>query len=145
MALQNLWVIFVGGILPAFFWGVTAIFQKQSSVAVGPAVYLFVFGAAAALFGLIWTLMTRPAFSMTGIGFAGLAGLTFAAGTGLISYALFAYSTPLSKLAPIWSANVLVTLAIAVALLGEGTDLNLYKVFGGTALIIGGVLLVTNA
>ena len=143
--MQNLWVIFVGGMLPAFFWGVTAIFQKQSSVTVGPGLYLLVFGSAVAAFGLVWTLVVKPSVTVAGVGYAALAGVTFAAGTGLISFALYAYSAPLSRLAPIWSANVLVTLAIAVILLGEGAGLNLYKIFGGTALIIAGVLLVTSA
>lgn len=143
--MQNLWIIFVGGMLPAFFWGVTAIFQKQSAISVGPALYLLVFGSAVAVFGLIWTLAVRPTVTVAGISYAALAGVTFAAGTGLISFALYAYSAPLSRLAPIWSANVLVTLAIAVTFLGEGAGLSLYKIFGGTALIIAGVLLVTNA
>lgn len=60
--MNSLWPIVIGGILPAIFWGITAIFQKQSATAAtGSAVYLIAFGAACALAGVIAALIWRPA------------------------------------------------------------------------------------
>ncbi|AHG45733.1 membrane protein [Rhizobium leguminosarum bv. trifolii CB782] len=145
--MNSLWPIVIGGILPAMFWGITAIFQKQSATAAtGSAIYLIAFGAACALAGLIVALIWRPApWTAEGIGFAATAGSCFALGTGLISFALFAYGVPVSKLAPIWSCNVLVTLAIGAVFLGEASEVNLMKLAAGTLLILSGALLVSSA
>ncbi|MGG7579409.1 EamA family transporter [Rhizobium sp. Nf11,1] len=145
--MNSFWPIIVGGILPAFFWGITAVFQKQSAAAAtGSAVYLIAFGSACALAGLIAVLIWRPApWTVEGLGFAAIAGACFAAGTGLISFALFAYGVPVSKLAPIWSCNVLVTLAIAAVFLGEASELEMVKLATGTLLILSGALLVSSA
>lgn len=85
--MNSVWPIVIGGVLPALFWGITAIFQKQSATsATGSAVYLIAFGAACALAGLIAALIWRPApWTAEGIGFAATAGACFAVGTGLIS------------------------------------------------------------
>ncbi|PDT03425.1 hypothetical protein CO666_15375 [Rhizobium chutanense] len=145
--MHSLWPIVIGGILPALFWGITAIFQKQSAVAAtGSAVYLIAFGVACALVGLAAALIWRPApWTAGGLGFAATAGACFAAGTGLISFALSAYGVPVSKLAPIWSCNVLVTLAIGAVFLGEASELNVMKLAAGTLLILSGALLVSSA
>ncbi|ANL47138.1 DMT superfamily inner membrane transporter protein [Rhizobium phaseoli] len=145
--MNSLWPIIVGGVLPAIFWGITAIFQKQSATAAtGSAVYLIAFGTACAIAGLIAALVWRPApWSLEGLGFAATAGACFALGTGLISFALFAYGVPVSKLAPIWSCNVLVTLAIGALYLGEASELNTIKLAAGTLLILSGALLVSSA
>jgi uncharacterized membrane protein len=82
---------------------------------------------------------------MEGLGFAAIAGACFALGTGLISYALFSYGVPVSKLAPIWSCNVLVTLAVGALFLGEASQVDVLKLSAGTILIIGGAILVSNA
>ncbi|MBB4193477.1 putative membrane protein [Rhizobium aethiopicum] len=145
--MNSLWPIVIGGILPAVFWGVTAIFQKQSAAAAtGSAVYLIAFGAACALAGLIAALIWRPAaWTTQGLGFAATAGACFALGTGLISLALIAYGMPVSKLAPIWSCNVLVTLAIGAVFLGEASELNMARLAAGTLFILLGALLVSSA
>ncbi|PCK82898.1 hypothetical protein [Rhizobium sophoriradicis] len=145
--MNSLWPIVIGGVLPAIFWGIAAIFQKQSAMyATGSAVYLIVFGAACALAGLVAALIWRPApWSIEGLGFAATAGACFALGTGLISFALFAYGVPVSKLAPIWSCNVLVTLAIGALYLGEASEINTLKLAAGTLLILSGALLVNSA
>lgn len=145
--MNSLWPIVIGGVLPALFWGITAIFQKQSATAAtGSAVYLIAFGAACALAGLIAALIWRSApWTPEGLGFAAISGACFAVGTGLISFALFTYGVPVSKLAPIWSCNVLVTLAIGAVFLGEASELDTIKLVAGTLLIISGAVLVSNA
>jgi hypothetical protein len=58
---------------------------------------------------------------------------------------LSTYATPVSKLAPIWSCNVLVTLAIGAIVLGEAAEVNLVKLIAGAVLIVGGAVLVGNS
>jgi uncharacterized membrane protein len=141
------WPILVGGVFPAILWGVTAIFQKQTAVAsTGSAVYLIAFGTTCAVTGLIAAILWRPApWTPEGLALAAIAGGCFAVATGLISFALFAYGVPVSKLAPIWSCNVLVTLAIGALFLGEAAEVDIVRLAAGTILIIAGALLVSNA
>lgn len=141
------WPLFVGGVAPAILWGITAIFQKQSAVSgAGSSAYLIAFGLTLAVAGGISAQIWRPApWTAEGIGFAAIAGLCFALGTGLISFALFSYGAPVSKLAPIWSCNVLVTLAVGAVFLGEAAEVDLMKLSAGTLLIISGAILVSNA
>lgn len=135
--------LLLGGGLPAVLWGVTAIFQKQSAAsATGPAFFLITFGAMSVLLACVW----RPApWTGPGIAYALAAGACFAAATALINFTLYAYGTPVSKLAPIWSCNVLITLAIGVIVLREGADINLTKLILGTLFIVAGATLVSTA
>jgi uncharacterized membrane protein len=48
-------------------------------------------------------------------------------------------------LAPIWSCNVLVTLAIGAIVLGEAAEVDLVKLVAGALLIVGGAVLVGKA
>ncbi len=146
-AMKSAWPLIVGGYFPAFLWGVTAIFQKQSAQsATGPAIYLIAFGFASAIVGMVWALAWRPSpWTGAGIGFAILAGLCFGSATALINYALSTYGVPVLKLAPIWSCNVLVTLAIGATLLAEASELNLLKLAAGGLLIVGGAVVVSTS
>jgi uncharacterized membrane protein len=140
-------VVFVGGVLPAVFWGITAVLQKLSAQhATGPAAYLAAFGGMIALAGFaasrVWP---SGSWSKEGLAYAGAAGLTFAVGTGLIALALWRYHAPLSQLAPIWSCNVLVTVAVSTFALGEMSVVNVPRLALGTVLIVAGALLVTYA
>jgi uncharacterized membrane protein len=142
--MKSAWPLLIGGYFPAFLWGVTAIFQRQSAqAATGPALYLIAFGGAAAIVGMVWAWVWQP-FPWTGQGivFATTAGVCFGTATGLINYALSTYATPVSKLAPIWSCNVLVTLAIGATVLGEAAEVNPVKLMTGAVLIAGGAVLV---
>jgi uncharacterized membrane protein len=146
-SMSALFVALIGGMLPAVFWGVTAVLQKQSAVhGTGPAYYLAAFGLVIALAGFVASQVWRDAsWTSQGVGYAAMAGLTFSLGTGLISFALWRYQAPLSKLAPIWSCNVLVTVAISALLLGEASQLNLMRLGFGTIFIVVGAFLVTYA
>lgn len=145
--MATLFVVFVGGVLPAVLWGVTAIFQKLSAQhGTSPAAYLAVFGAVLAAAGVAAGAMGRnTTWTGAGLGYAGLAGVTFALGTGLITLALARYGVPLARLAPLWSCNVLVTVAISAWLLNEAAELRIGQVLLGTGLIIAGALVVTSA
>ena len=140
-------ILVIGGVLPAACWGVTAIFQKQSAVGgAHPAQYLAVFGAIIALAGIGWLIFARDAtWTRAGTFNAALAGVTFAIASSLLSFTLWRYGAPISKLAPILSCNVLVTVTIGAIFLGEGAKLNLPVLGLGTLLIVGGAILVSNA
>jgi uncharacterized membrane protein len=140
-------VLLVGGVIPAACWGVTAIFQKQSAASgAHPAHYLIAFGAVIAVAGIGWTLVARDAaWSRPGIVYAILAGTTFAIASSLLSFTLWYSGAPISRIAPILSGNVLVTVAIGALFLGEGAGLNMAVLGLGTLLIVAGAILVSNA
>jgi uncharacterized membrane protein len=145
--MSNLMIILIGGVAPAFLWGITAIFQKQSAVhGAHPGLYLVLFGLMTALVGFAGLLLAREfVWVKLGSMHAALAGLTFALGSGLISFALWRYGAPISKLAPILSCAVLVTVAASAIFLDEAARLNFPQLLIGTLLIVGGAILVTNA
>jgi uncharacterized membrane protein len=147
IAMKTAWPLLIGGYIPAFLWGITAIFQKQSAqAATGPALYLMTFGVASAIVGMVWTLAWQPnPWTGQGLAFAAAAGFCFGTATALINYALFTYAAPVSKLAPIWSCNVLVTLAIGAVFLGEASEVNLVRLMIGALLIVGGAVMVSAA
>lgn len=141
-------VLLIGGALPACLWAITAVLQKLSAQdGLGPGPFLAAFGAMVLAVGLVLSALLRGTsdVSWRGLGYALAAGLTYGIATGSISYALLRFGVPISKLAPILGCNVLVTVLIGVCLLGEGADLDVWKVVGGTVIVLGGLVLVTGA
>ncbi|MBZ5762107.1 hypothetical protein LAV84_22955 [Rhizobium sp. VS19-DR104.2] len=143
--MANIIPIIVGGAIPAFLWGMTSILQRQSSMSgASPSVYLAIFGLSIFAAGLA-SLAFQPRQSVPSLGaitYAIMAGAGFAAGTGLVGMALWKYNFPISRLAPILSTNVLVTVAVGL-LLGDVENVNSVRLLIGTALIIAGVVFVT--
>ena len=139
--------IIIGAVLPALLWGITAVFQKMSASSnLGPGPYLAVFGLVICLGGLVFARFTQElALNPRGVAFAGLAGLSFTLGTGLLSYALWRFDLPIAKVAPILGANVLVPVLIGTALLGESGSLDVARLFLGTVLVLVGAAIVTSA
>lgn len=135
----------LGGILPAALWGITAILQKLSAQhAAPPGQFLVAFGAVICATGLLYSWLTRsPAALGAGIAFAVLAGAAYSLGTGLLSFTMWKFGTPISRLAPMLSCNVLVTVLIGMVALHE--TLSPLRLVGGTVLIIAGVILVSLA
>lgn len=140
-------ILVIGGVIPAICWGVTAIFQKQSAASgLHPMQYIALFGIVLTIVGVIGTLLARDVtWPRAGVVNALLAGTTFAVASLFLSYALWRYGAPISRIAPILSGNVLVTVAIGALLLGEGAQLNIPILGLGTLLIVGGAILVSNA
>jgi uncharacterized membrane protein len=64
---------------------------------------------------------------------------------GLISFTLLRFGSPISKLAPILGCNVLITVVLGAFLLGEADSLNVWKLVGGTMVVLAGLTLVTTA
>ncbi|MGP1396739.1 MAG: hypothetical protein ACTS3R_14625 [Inquilinaceae bacterium] len=145
--MEKYFPLVIGGVLPAFFWGITAVLQKLSATGgLGPGRYLTLFGAVIAVAGLVYAQATRePGWAGAGSTFAIAAGITFALGTGMLSFALWRYGVPISRVTPILGANVLVPVAIGLLFLGEGGQADPARLVGGTVLVIAGVGLVTTA
>lgn len=139
--------ILIGGVLPAILWGVTAIFQKLSATAsLGPGRYLTLLGLVVFVGGLIYSYFTNEVgFNLKGSLYALYAGASFALATGLMSYALWHYGVPISRITPILSANVLIPVAAGIWLFGEGAGVNVWQLSIGVFLVIAGVVVVTSA
>ena len=139
--------ILIGGAAPAILWGVTVIFQKLSATAsLGPGRYLTILGLVTFIGGLIYSHFTHEiGFNFKGSLFALYAGGSFALATGLMSYALWHYGVPISRITPILSANVLIPVAAGIWLFGEGAGVNVWQLLVGVFMVIVGVVVVTSA
>lgn len=129
------------------FLGIAAVLQKQSSLlGATPAIYLTVFGASVFASGLGVLIVCQRHFPVNigAIAYAVAAGVLYAAGTGLVGLALWRYGTPISKLAPVLSVNVLVTVAAGL-LLGEAQEVNEARLIVGAVLVLAGVFFVISS
>jgi uncharacterized membrane protein len=113
--------LILGGLIPALLYGITGIFQKLSARDGGSAaMYLICFGAATTLTGVLFHFLQPEGIgSSRSMGWALVAGLTFAAGAGLISVALIKYQAAISPLSPLYNMNVLITVVTGLWLLAE--------------------------
>jgi transporter family protein len=140
--------LLIGGVVPACLWGIAAIFQKMSTqhdLAPGP--FLAVFGITITLSGVVFAIVQRGGAepSWAGLRYALAAGFFYAVAAGLISFTLLRFGSPISKLAPILGCNVLITVVLGAFLLGEADSLNVWKLVGGTMVVLAGLTLVTTA
>lgn len=145
--MNNILAITLGGFLPAIFWGITAVLQKQSAVGgVRPATYLALFGLTIFTIGVIGMIGQQSKFfpSRSGIVYAIAAGTLYALGTGLLSFVLYRWQFEISKLAPILATNVLVTVGIGL-LMGESANSNPVTLLIGTGFILVGVVFVLQS
>lgn len=124
---QNMHAIIMGGILPALFFGLAGVFTKPSTQAgIGTGLYLVCVGLAAALVGLVLHLLVPDkTISIRSGGFAVLVGLTWAVAAGLVAFALSKYSTPISKLVPLYNMNTLVAVCIGLVAFAEWKDVHI--------------------
>jgi drug/metabolite transporter (DMT)-like permease len=145
--MRGLLPIILGGIAPAMLWGLTSVLQKLSATAaVGPGRYLTIFGITIACCGGLYALVLRESFpTLSGSLLAVAAGLAFAVGTGLLSFVLYQYDYPISRLAPVLGVNAVVPVVIGLIFLGEGTTVDLTRLILGLGVTLLGVLLVTSA
>ncbi len=144
---QNMNAIIMGGILPAVFFGLAGVFAKPSTQAgIGTGLYLVCVGLGAALVGLVFHLsVPDKTISLRSGGFAILVGLTWAVGAGLVAFTLSKYSTPISKLVPLYNMNTLVAVCIGLIAFAEWKDVHISKLIIGAVLVVIGGTLVANA
>jgi hypothetical protein len=139
--------LLIGGLLPAVLYGVAGVFQKWSAKSGGTvSMYLIGFGLATFLAGWVFRwLLAEPSASTGSVMFALAGGAAFATGAGLISLALIRYDAAIAQLSPLYNSNVLITVGLGLAIFAESGQLSVGRLLLGTALILGGALLVAQA
>jgi uncharacterized membrane protein len=144
---QNMNAIIIGGILPAVFFGLAGVFAKPSTQAgIGTGLYLVCVGLSAALVGLVFHLsVPDKTISIRSGGFAILVGLTWAVAAGLVAFTLSKYSTPISKLVPLYNMNTLVAVCIGLVAFAEWKDVHVPQLIVGSLLVVIGGTLVANS
>ena len=63
-------------------------------------------------------------------------------GAGLVALAVVRFAAPISKLAPLYNTNTLVTVLLGLWLYAEWQEVNTAKLLLGSALVVTGTVLV---
>ena len=139
--------LLIGGILPAFIYGVSAIFQKLSTnIGISISMYLIAVGIGVAIAGIgFYLLDNTTVLSIKASTYAVIFGLTWGIASGLVAYSLLHFSVPISQLVPLYNMNTLVAVLFALLLFSEWKDLNTIKLISGSVLIVIGAIFVANA
>jgi uncharacterized membrane protein len=136
---------FVGGLLPAFCYGLSGLFLKVGSQKISLGYFLILAGIAIALVGILaLMLLPQPSQSsnFNGIALSLLFGLAWGSGTLLVVLALTKLNGRLAVLAPLYNMNTLIVVILSLILFQEWTQVVVWKVLLGTLLIILGSVLV---
>jgi hypothetical protein len=138
--------ILVGGILPAIGYSAFAIGTKvasQGGLGAGP--FLVLVGAGCLAVGAVFWRFLPAGLNATAAGWALLAGVAWAAGSGFVSLALVRWGVPIAKLNPLYNTNTLLTVAVGLIAFGEWRQVNPWQLAAGAVLILAGSLLVSGA
>jgi len=139
--------LLIGGILPAFFYGVSNVFAKASTNA-GMSVggHLFFIGIAISAIGIVFNQFLPGSIpSLVAVASSAMQGFCWAVGTGCVVLGLLKYQAPLSKLVPLYNMNTLVTAGLALLIFLEWRDANPVQLLLGAGLIVIGGILVSGA
>jgi type II secretory pathway pseudopilin PulG len=130
--------LFIGGVLPAVFFGLSGIFAKASNLSgIGLGYYLLAIGIAVIIVGLICLILVPGrAISVVGMRDAFFSGATWAVGAALVAVALVHFNSSISQLVPLYNMNTLVGVVLGLWLFSEWQTLNLFKLITGALLII---------
>lgn len=141
------WGILLGGLLPALLFGVSGAYAKVSNQAgIGTGLYLICIGISVTLVGFcFYAFLPDRTISMRSGVLASLVGITWAIAAGFIALALARYGVPVSKLAPLYNMNTLVTVLIGILLLAEWKDVQPVKLLLGSCFVVLGGLIVANS
>jgi hypothetical protein len=139
--------LIVGGLIPAFAFGVAGLLQKSASrTSPGTGPYLICIGGGVLLTGAILTF-ARSDHAITwraGLIAASL-GAAWSLGMALVELAIARYGTPLAKLAPLYNMNTLVVVILALLFFAEARDVAVPKLITGAVMIVIGGMLVARA
>jgi glucose uptake protein GlcU len=146
---NNLLGIILGGLIPAFLYGFSAITMKAGAeYKVSTPNYLMIIGIVIFSIGLLLKpiLSTQnDSLNFTAIIFSVSSGLLWALGTTFVSYSLVKFSTPIAILTPLYNMNTLVAVLGGIIIFSEWKTINSVPVFIGTILIVGGGILLSKA
>ena len=139
--------LIIGGLLPAFIYGGSAIFQKLSTnIGISISIYLISVGVGVAFAGAALYLLDHSTpFSIKASSYAGMFGLTWGIASGLVAYSLLQYKVPISQLVPLYNTNTLVAVLLALLIFSEWKDLHVVRLLSGSLLIVIGAIFVANA
>jgi len=144
---QHVAGIIIGGIIPAFVFGVYGVMQKQCMrVGLGVGGFFLVLGATAAVGGLAirtWVPGGVPPLSaaLSAAGFAVFWSLSI----GLILVAVDRYDASISQLAPLYNSATLITVVLGLWLFEEWKDVGMLPLLLGAMAIVTGAAIVTRA
>jgi len=130
--------LLIGGLIPALLFGSAGIFQKicaQQGISSG--LFLICVGLGNLIVGAA-ALMIQGYDDVTlKQCIPGLAmGMSLGVGTLLVVYAIAQYQVPISKLAPLYNMNTLVTVIAGLLIFSE------WKTVNGSSVIIGSILII---
>lgn len=139
--MDRLSIIAIGGLLPAFAFGIGAIFQKGAMInGMGPGTYMVIDGLVMVSVGLaLRPVLGETTWGGNALWLALCGGLLFALASGAISFAVQRLDAPISLIAPITVISTLVTVVLGFAIFSEHIELN------GPRLLVGALLVVVGA
>ncbi|AQA19086.1 hypothetical protein BST95_13380 [Halioglobus japonicus] len=139
--------LLVGGVLPAFAFGIGALLQKQSNdIGIGQSPYLVYFAAGIFIASLVaYFAFPENSHSLKAGAYATGHGLLFGAGFVCLAMVLTVYAEPISKRVPLANMSTLVSVVLGLIVFSEYTRMNLGYLLGGAALIVVGGILVARA
>ncbi len=135
--------ILIGGIIPAFLFGISGICQKWSNQhGISTGAYLVSIGIGVLCVGVVLCVYnSEQQFSTASVVPAIALGVFWGLGILLVAIAISKYGARLSVLAPLYNMNTLVAVVGALFIFSEWKDANLVKLgFGTIMIILGGVL-----
>lgn len=138
------WIFY--GIIAAVCFGLNTVIYKIASQKSGFSPYYgsFVFALGIIIaFGLFFLLRPSNDFEWKSTSLLVIAGVVWAIGFIAIAIAI-SQKADVSRLAPIYNANTLITVALGIFLLHEIPDASqMIRVIGGSVLIVIGAILVS--
>ena len=139
--------LLVGGVLPALCFGLDGLASKLASRAgLGLAPLVLVTGLCVTIGGgVLYALDGERAWTGAGAAWAAAKGLAWVSGTALVVFAITRFDAPLAKLAPIYATSVIISVVLALALLGEAERVAMGRLALGVALAVVGLALVASA
>jgi drug/metabolite transporter (DMT)-like permease len=139
--------LLIGGVLPAFLFGLTNVSAKMASnMGVGIGVYLLCVGIGVCLVGLGY-LLVFPDFVLTAKTalISGFVGFSWGLGLSCVIIALTVYGSSISQLTPLFNMNTLITVFIGLVIFAEWKQVQIPTlILGSTLIVIGGIMVARS-
>ncbi len=145
--MDRIWIIVIGGLIPAFAFGISAVLQKGAVLAgVGAGSYMIYDGLMLLACGFaLRTVLGESGWGGGGIPLALGAGLLFAIAVGAICLALQRFAAPISLIAPITVISTLVTVLLGFVVFREHEGVSGLRLLAGAALVVAGAALAATS
>ncbi len=139
--------IIVGGVLPAFIFGVGGIFLKASTREGISLNHFILFAGAGAIFVafLLFLFFKENSINLRSATLAFFVGLSWASATALMTIALTRYAVPISIIGPLNATASLITVLLAMWIFSEWKEILVQRLLIGAILIVIGAMLVSTS